>query len=429
MAKHVESIICPGCGCLCDDLDVTIEDNQVVEVANICLWGISKFIFTKKFHSKKDRRRIMAPHVRRQQQLVTATYEAALKEAAEILSSAQRPLIYGLTNVGSQAQEAALKLARRWSARLEPADLTLIAPYYEALARHGLFWAPLEEIRDEADTILFWGGNPIHSCPRHVVRYSVFGRGRFTECGIEDRRVAAVDIYRTETAKFCQSFIQIEPGQELDLIQGVIAELTGEPKPPVRIKGTRKLVDFLTKAGYGVIFFGRGASYGPARELLDQLAQLVAWLNQRVPFLLFPLATDFNSAGIYHLLLRELDSPYAPDFGAASGPVSNHEPVDFSQVDALLIIGADLFWFLPEEQVQDLKSRQVPIVTLSPFANRTTAHARVIFPTALAGIETAEIAYRMDGLPVGLNKLLSSPYLPDYQVLTDLEAALEREAS
>jgi formylmethanofuran dehydrogenase subunit B len=62
-----------------------------------------------------------------------------------------------------------------------------------------------------------------------VVRYSVFSRGRFTERGVEDRQVAAVDIYRTETAKFCNLFIQIEPGQELALVRGVRAALAGRP--------------------------------------------------------------------------------------------------------------------------------------------------------------------------------------------------------
>ena len=188
MAEVIESVICTGCGCLCDDLDVTLEGNQIIEVANVCLWGVNRFIASKKFHSKKDRRRILSPQLRRKGRAMAVSYESALEEAANILVQARRPLIYGLTNNGSWAQEAALKLACRWQARLEPADLPFMAPYFEALSNHGLYWTPLEEIRDEADTILFWGGNPIHSCPRHVVRYSVFSRGRFIERGREERQ-------------------------------------------------------------------------------------------------------------------------------------------------------------------------------------------------------------------------------------------------
>ncbi|MEW6388412.1 MAG: hypothetical protein AB1491_12930 [Thermodesulfobacteriota bacterium] len=418
-----ESIICPGCGCLCDDLDVTSDGEQVLEVANVCLWGVSRFLTTKKFHPRKERRRLDKPGLRVKGRSQAVTYEAALDRAAELLRRARRPLIYGLTNSGSHAQEAALRLARALGARLEPADLAFMAPYYASLKKHGLYWAPLEVLRDEVEAVLFWGANPLHSCPRQVVRYTAFARGRFTERGVEDRRVGAVDIYRTEIAKFCQLFLEIEPGQELPLIQGVRARLTGEQEITPRVKGTKRLADFLGKAGYGAIFCGRGVSYAPAAaELFDQLMGLTAWLNQRAPFVLFPLAGDFNSAGLYHLLLRELGSPYAPDFGDPSGLAFQPAPVEFSQVDAVLVTGADLFWFLPEDQQQELKRRQVPVIALSPFANRTTGAAQVVLPVALVGVEAEEVAYRMDGLPVALKQLVPCAWPTDRQVLDNLAA-------
>ncbi|MGB8992102.1 MAG: hypothetical protein WCD80_08615 [Desulfobaccales bacterium] len=420
MEVRHESIICPGCGCLCDDLDVTLEGDRIVEVTNVCLWGVSRFFHAKKFHPKKDRHRLREPEVRHQGRRQTVSYEAALAEAAQLLSRARRPLLYGLTNSGSWAQEAALKLARSLRARLEPGDLAFKAPYYQSIEAHGLSWAPLEVIRDEADSVLFWGANPIHSAPRHVVRYAVFARGRFTERGLEDRQVAAVDIYPTELASFCPVFVKIQPGQELDLVKGVAAILNQEPPPAPPVKGTRRLAQFLAKADYGVIFCGRGVGYGPALELYDRLFRLVAGLNARARWFVFPLSGDFNSSGLYHLLLNEVGRAGAPDFGA--GEVAVHTtPVDFREVDALCVTGADLLWFLSEEQVADLKRRQVPIVALSPFANRTTGQAAVIVPTALAGVETAEVAYRMDGLPLVLKQVTPSGLPADHQVLRDLE--------
>jgi formylmethanofuran dehydrogenase subunit B len=414
-----ESIICPGCGCLCDDLDVTLEEDRIVEITNVCLWGVSRFFHAKKFHPKKERHRLLTPQVLHKGRHEAVTYEAGLAAAAHLLSRARRPLIYGLTNSGSGAQEAALKLARSLRARLEPADLAYKAPYYQSIQQHGLAWAPLEVIRDEADAVLFWGANPIHSAPRHVVRYAVFARGRFTERGLEDRQVAAVDIYKTELAKFCPLFIKIQPGQELDLIQRAAAILAGEAPPDPVVKGTRRLARFLAQATCGVIFCGRGLSYGPAQELFDRLVRLVGFLNREAPWFLFPLSGDFNSSGLYHLLLNEVGRAGAPDFGA--GEVESHyTPVDFREVDAVLVAGADLLWFLPEEVVADLKRRQVPMVALSPFVNRTTGQAAVILPTALAGIETTEVAYRMDGLPLVLKQLVPAALPPDRQVLTDL---------
>jgi formylmethanofuran dehydrogenase subunit B len=169
-----------------------------------------------------------------------------------------------------------------------------------------------------------------------------------------------------------------------------------------------------------VMFLGRGVSYGPAMELVESLAKLVAWLNRERPFLLLPLPGDFNSAGLYHLLLRELGSPGAPDFGAGKDVVSHMTPVDFSGVDAIVVAGADLLWFLSDEQIQDLKRRQVPLVVLSPFANRTTAQASVIFPVALEGVEVEEEAYRLDGLPVPLRAVIPSPWQAAHRILNDL---------
>ena len=228
-----------------------------------------------------------------------------------------------------------------------------------------------------------------------------------------------MDIYKTELAKFCPLFIKIQPGQELDLLLGATTILAGGPPPEPRVRGTVRLAQFLAKATWGVIFCGRGVSYGPAQELFDRLARLVGFLNRDKPFFLFPLSGDFNSSGLYHLLLNELGQAGAPDFGAAE-MATHYTPVDFREVDAVLVAGADLLWFLPEEVVADLKRRQVPIVALSPFANRTTGQAAVIFPTALTGIEAEEVAYRMDGLPLVLKQLVPSALPPDHQVLTDL---------
>jgi len=401
-------------------VDVTLEGGRITAVANVCLWGVGKFLSTKKFRTKSPRSRLAAFQVRRQGRHQDVTYEAALEAAATLLTRARRPLIYGLTSSGFRAQEASLKLARGLRARLEPADLRFLAPYYAAVKAHGLFWAPLEVIRDEADTVLFWGVNPIHSAPRHLVRYAVFARGRFTERGVEDRRVAAVDIYPTELAQFCRPFVQVQPGQELALAAGLTARLTGSPEGATISPEAEDLADFLAQAAYGAMFLGRGVSYGPGPELLEHLVALVAWLNRERPFVLLPLSGDFNSAGLYHLLLRELGSPGAPDFQDNGQVTSHFAPVDFREVDAILVSGADLLWFLADEHIQDLKRRQVPLVVLSPFANRTTAQAAVLFPVAMEGVEMAEVAYRLDGLPMPLAALTSTPWPGAHQVLADL---------
>jgi formylmethanofuran dehydrogenase subunit B len=422
LEARIESAICPGCACLCDDIDLTVRDGRIDQAANICLWGAGKLFSQKRFHPKKSRRRLSTPQIKRRGLWQTVTYEAAVARTAEILTQSRRPVIYGLTNSGSWAQTAALALARRARARLEPADLAFKAPYYQSLLKYGLYFAPLEVIRDEADTVLFWGANPLHSCPRHVVRYSMFARGKFTERGIEERRLAAVDLHRTELAGLVQLFLEIAPGEELTLLQGLLDTLVSGQTPAGN--GVRRLAAFLQESAYGVIYFGRGVSYGPAAQVVDGLARLAARLREQGPWILFPLSADFNSAGLYHLLLRELGTPFAPDFSAGSEATAHADPVDLTAVDALVVVGADLFWFLSPDALHDLKARRVPVVALSPFANRTAGHADVAIPVALAGVETSEVAYRMDGLPLFLPEIVPSPLWSDSQVLRAVTQAL-----
>ena len=61
----------------------------------------------KRFHPKKERRRLSEPQVKHRGLWQTVTYEAAITKAAEILVKAKRPVIYGLTNSGFRDQAAA----------------------------------------------------------------------------------------------------------------------------------------------------------------------------------------------------------------------------------------------------------------------------------------------------------------------------------
>lgn len=414
-----ESHICPGCACLCDDIDL-VEAEQGVTVHNVCAWGAAKFLGTKKFHPGEPRRRLTAPFIRHRGRRREVGEGEALKRAVELLAQARRPVVFGLTASGCRAQEAALALARRFRARLEPADLHLMAPYYQALLTEEIYHAPLDFLRDEADTVIYWGANPLHACPRHLTRYAFFARGRFTERGAEDRRLAAVDLHRTELARFCQVFVKTAPGRDLELIRAVHDLVAGRGAAQA-VKGASRLADFLRQGEVGVIFAGRGLAYGEgARARFAALAALVRDLRPERRYFLFPLASDFNSAGLYHLLLTRLGSPGAPDFREGDPPRCHWEPVDWGEVDAVLVTGADLFWLLPEGTRRELSRRQVPVVAVGPWEDRTAAQAAVGLPAALEGIEVEEVACRQDGLPLFLRPVLPAPAPAAHQVLTRL---------
>jgi formylmethanofuran dehydrogenase subunit B len=419
--KTYESVVCPGCSCLCDDIDLVVEDNRVVSLSNICTWGITKFVMGKKFRHQEQRSRLRRPLVRGNGGPREVSYRVAIRKAAEVLARAKRVLVYGLTHCSYACQEQGVALARRLHARLAPADEGLLYHYSRAFEQHGRFLVTLEEIRDRADLLVFWGANPIHSCPRLVARYAIFARGHFTERGFEDRRAFSVDLGRTEMDTLSQMVILPE-GRDLECLEALEQLLAGEKPPSYRgkLKELRGLVAALEAASFGVIFCGRGILYsGQTDRVLTGLFGLSRRVEGRLPLVPMPMATDYNASGFYQVLLRGDGLGGEPEL-----LTTDLLTWDFTEVDAILSVGGDLLWFLSEQQQRLLTEREIPIVSISAFADRTTAAARIALPTAVAGVESEGIAYRMDGLPLVLHKVVDSPYPGDHEILARIGAYL-----
>ena len=67
----------------------------------------------------------------------------------------------------------------------------------------------------------------------------------------------------------------------------------------------------------------------------------------------------------------------------------------------------------------------IPIIVIDPKVSISSKIADVIIPTAQAGIGTAGTAYRMDGIPLRMKKLISSPYPSDVDVLSSILSGIK----
>jgi len=97
----IEDVVCTFCGSLCDDLEVEVNENAIVKVKRACIIGRNKLM-----HSRSDH---ASTRVRGQE----VPLDTALDEAAQILSKAQAPLIYGLSSTTTEAQREAIDLTER----------------------------------------------------------------------------------------------------------------------------------------------------------------------------------------------------------------------------------------------------------------------------------------------------------------------------
>jgi len=93
-----EDVVCAFCGCLCDDLQVEVENNRIAKVNRVCTIGRNKLL-----HSQEG---LASLRVNGKE----ASLEEAVAEAAAILAQARAPLIYGLSSTTTEAIGEAVAL-------------------------------------------------------------------------------------------------------------------------------------------------------------------------------------------------------------------------------------------------------------------------------------------------------------------------------
>jgi formylmethanofuran dehydrogenase subunit B len=98
--KVVKDAACTFCGCVCDDMELTVENNHITKAKNACVLGKAWFLN----HHIEDR-----PEATIEGQ--PATYEEAIERAAQILANAQYPVLYGLSDTTCEAQRVAVAIA------------------------------------------------------------------------------------------------------------------------------------------------------------------------------------------------------------------------------------------------------------------------------------------------------------------------------
>ena len=159
VARVVDNVACTVCGCVCDDLRVTVEDGKIVRAEGAC------FLAEPWFLGQDSRRPPLAEIDGR-----PASLEEALERAASLLRSARYPLLYGLSRSSTEGQQAAVALADQLAATIDTTASLCHAPSVMALQEAGESTCTLGEVRNRADLVIFWGSNPVESHPRHFER-------------------------------------------------------------------------------------------------------------------------------------------------------------------------------------------------------------------------------------------------------------------
>ncbi len=423
----LENIVCPFCGCLCDDLIISIDDNKIVDNQNGCAISKAKFLG----HTEG---RLLTPTIKFGLKHKEVTLQSAIEKAASIITKSKRLLVYGLSSTENDAHREAYRITEYVGGVVDNTSSVCHGPTILGNQESGEPQGSLAETRNRADLVIYWGANPQFAHPRHMSRYTK-PLGEYTK----ERQIWVFDIRKTITASSADRFIKIEYGCDLEILESLRALLRGIKLDTTSVGGLSlaelsEIINTMKTAKYGVLFFGLGLSQSKGKHHnIDAAIRLVQDLNSYTRWHLMPMRGHYNVTGANKTSTWQTGFPFAVDF---SRGYPRYQPGEYTAVDllineecdALLNIAADPVAHFPKKALNHLS--HIPIINLDPKRNLTSTIATVNIPTALSGIECDGAASRMDGLPLYLKKIIDPPegILPDREILKMLYDAVRRSA-
>ena len=407
MDRVVEDVTCLGCGCACDDIDITIHQGRIVEAARACSIGAAWFgDGSAPARSLVDGR--------------DAQQGAALASLAQLLRSSKHPLIFLAPGISCEAQRLAVGLADACRGRLDNVSTSTVLHSVLASQEIGRATATLGEVRNRADTVLLWDVDAARY-PRLAERYAIDPAGLEVADGRRGRRVISVTI-RTDAWPGADDHLTIPAGDETAVLTALAALLAGTTAtagigPQWTV--AHALAGVLLKGRYvAVLADAEPCAAGPEPVPSGRAAAL--WrlshaLNERTRGAVIALRAGGNRIGAESVMTAQAGYPLAVDFAGGAPRYRPHDSLA-GGVDAALVVGDATA--LGSDLLTPIGA--VPKAVVGPGASTgPLADASVVIDTARAGVHEAGTAMRLDEVPLPLRAILDGP-----PTLADLLAKL-----
>ena len=458
MTEHlITAATCLGCGCTCDDIDLLVRDDRIVEARRACELGIAWFGDGRvPSGARVDGRDVAAAD--------------AIDAAATLLTRAARPLVYLAPDVSCETQRETVALADTLRAMLDSVTSSTAAGAILASQARGRAGATLGEVRNRADVLLFWAVDPAARYPRFWSRYAPEPAGLHVPNGRRSRTVVAVDVGDARGPADADVRISIAAGDDVAVLTALTASvLRYKPDPTtetlgpvrdaaaddialepqaggevrlkpdttgdreVRLKpdttsdrsvrlqaddGTprrpddaaRELADALVRGRY-VVVVADGEPDGPRDpDRAEALLALGHALNGPTRGAVVTLRGGGNRTGADAVLTAQTGYPMAVDFARGYPRYAAGEATIVraarGDIDAALVVGAAAG--IPravQEAIGTLPGIVIgPRATGSPWRDRGVA-----IDTGVAGIHEPGTALRLDDVPLPLRPSVAGP--------------------
>ncbi len=421
--KIVKNATCTFCGCVCDDMELTVDldEKRITKAKNACVLGRAWFAE----HTIGDWPVAMIDGKE-------VSKEEAIEETAQTLVKAKFPIIYGLSDTTCEAQRQAVAISDIIRGTIDTTTSVCHGPSGLAFQGVGESTMSLGEVKNRADLVIYWGGNPAASHPRHFTRYTVTPKGMFIPNGRKDRTVVLVDIRKTPSAPVADLFIQVKPGKDFEVLWALRALVKGKNIDPsieeetgVSLATLEDLVDKMKNCRYGVLFFGMGLTMTRGRHFNSgAIMALTTDLNEFTHFVTKPVRGHGNVTGADNVLSWQTGYPFGVNFNRGyprfnPGEFTTVDTLSRGDADAAMFIASDPASNFPKVAIEHMK--KIPVISLDTKQTETSNLAHVAFATSTYGINTGGTVYRMDDVPITMRPAFDSPYPDDEEILTAIK--------
>ncbi|MBT4511427.1 MAG: hypothetical protein HOC20_04355 [Chloroflexi bacterium] len=402
-----KTLTCPGCGCLCDDVEIDLDRDRITQTRNACTKG-STLLYDAQNPERRTRPLVSGNEV---------SIDEALEAAARLLAEAKQPMIFGLDHSTLETQSLALELAKKLGAVIDDSSSYTFGSMIEKIITGVLPTCSLDEVKDNADLLLYWGADPPHTHPRHLSTFTYYAYSDYTEAGWFPKvTMSCISNCENEFTGMCRPVFIVEPGEDKLLIASILSHLNGIDSTT----DATALVEMIRNASFCTIFCGVDLIRSVNNDL-DAFTEMVQLLSQSTRMAVIPMIEEPNLRGFNQLLHQKTGSINDVDFTdgqihATSLPFN--ERVATQPADCALIIGADPSSMLPRSMVQSLQYGAV--ICLDHFITPNSQAADIVIPTGLPGLESAGTAISMDGEERTLIKARDTGYISESEALKQL---------
>ena len=424
--RVVQDATCTFCGCVCDDMELTVEGDRITKAKNACVLGKAWFFN----HHVEERPEALIDGQ-------PAGYDQAMERAAEILLSARFPLTYGLSDTTTEAQRVALAITDWIGGIVDTTTSVCHGPSGIAFQGVGEVTCSLGEVKNRADYLIFWGGNPAESHPRHFTKYSLMPKGEFVPNGRKDRTAVLIDVRKTKSAKAADHFLLVKPRRDFELAwalralaRGVELDPSIEETTGIPLETLEEIMDGMKKAKFGVILFGMGLTMTRGKHLNSEAVLALARdMNEHTRWSAKPMRGHGNVTGADNVVSWSTGYPFGVHLGSGfprfnPGEFTASDVLARGEADAALIIASDPMSNFSQPARDHLEG--IPSVVLDPKLSDTARTASVAFTTSTYGINTGGTVYRMDDVPIPLRPAFDSPYKSDLEILRGIESRIRQ---